>query len=297
MDCPKPGCEEEEAGEAEGSTYDEEDEEDAESDTPTHVSRCKVCDADKDEECREAGGGGDKCPFADGRRKAIAKVKAGSAEATATDKKAAKGAVGDAKLPKAQRQEFLKRGHVPGFATTLTEKDLKRLDVKELVYVPAIMILAHRALWRPWLWGKPVKDRAGAFEALKKGIQKKYELEEPTTAGRITTLDRERAQQDFEELTEILDPAGGQGPAAVLRRLDKVIDRYGVKMQVYKTARKEGWKIARTTERIVAGEADTDKTWTESAALARRRVDDETRRQGRGGAGRGGNGRGRGGRG
>lgn len=285
-DCPMLGCD---GGEDAGDYEEEEDMDDA----ATHVSKCDGCEAERDEECRMEGGGGDACPFAADRQKAIDKMKASRDGGGGGDDGADGGEDEDdkQKVTKKQRVEDLKKGFKPGTTAPLQERDIKNLKASDIPLLPLLVILPHRRWWRMWVWNKQPKDRKDAFDRLKAAVAQKFEVDKPPVAG-VTAVDAERSKKEHEELVELLDPTEGTTTVTALtRRIDAIVMKRGMGLMTYKLARAEGWPVARAAERHMAGEADQEKAWGEAAAVGRRRVAESAGRGGRGG-GRGGNGRG-----
>lgn len=283
----------------------EEEAEEDEDDAISHVSACVVCKAELNQECVSTGGA--ECTFTDERAARIAKMNEQNAAAAGgggADAKGGKLLKDKAKaMKKSERIEYLKKGHQPGTSTYLTEKDVKQLPLNEIHHLPLNMILPFRTIWRQWVWGHPVKDRANAFDDWKKGVAKKFEVDAPPVMGKVTTVDRESVKSDFEDVCALINPRPDVGQQSLMTRIDAQIAKSGQKLLTYKLARIEGWKVARTAEAIATGEADFEKSWVQSAALARKRVEEAQKvaaaaaaaAGGRGGGGgRGGNGQGRG---
>ena len=241
------------------------------------VSKCDVCSADDNDSCTEdcVLGKSSRNKRIKARKKRRIAEEAAAGAAAAEKRKAAAAAKKAAKdkksVPKAERDKALKAGKRPGTQERLDEATLKALQQSDLAMVPFKSVAPYRELWRPWIWGKPVPDRKPAYDKWLAAVTKMYHLD-GNSHGKCTADDQKRAKIWLDGIAMALDPEPDLGTAALVNRLESMVDIFALQLMAWSTAREEGWYVARAALAHHNGEAQQPKAWQASIAVARKKI-------------------------
>jgi hypothetical protein len=247
------------------------------------VSACAVCDAPPNIECAGS------CQGAGSRNARIEEkeedgssdddVSEGEGTATTTPpppaktRKPSKGAAAAAKTARTSSVAVV--AAVSAARTVITpekilkmrQEDIARLEVGRIVMLPET--------WRAWVWSRDVASRPSAYEKLLKAVQQLTGHERLITGGvpdsdKIQPQDARRAEEHFEELKMLLDPAGGISLAAMGAKVANSIRLRGQDLRAFISAKKEGWPIVRKAQDLEKGLRLVEKSWTSSLDKAKR---------------------------
>ena len=69
-----------------------------------------------------------------------------------------------------------------------------------------------------------------------------------------------------------LDPNPDLGAAAVIHRLDALVDIFSLHLMAWNAAREDGWRVARVAMEHHEGEGQQAKAWQASVAVARKKA-------------------------
>lgn len=212
------------------------------------VSECCLCYAEEGEECHDP-----ECIRAEERKD---RLEAATARA-----------------PAAKKQKTEKKEHTPavtasGSWVAVKPDDILKMSATQLAGLKPGQIVLLPPVWFPWLRSLPKTERVEAHRRLIQSIRVVLSLDHPSSDDKTTKADQDRTEEDLEEVSRLLDPAGDYLVATMIQKMQQVVEARGNQLRAFKEAKIHGWMQVRKALELFKGDGQAEKSWTTALSKA-----------------------------